>query len=240
MSNYQVEPIDKPAALTKEAIKSLRNAAGPGPVAPAADADLARRRHRAVAARGHGRHARLPLAEPRGRLRRADHDRRPRRRSSSRTASLPDRRGLPGLLPGGPRVRHPASTPASSGSLPGEDTTGDGDARSTSGRSTSAARTSAASRTRASRTSGSSAPATARATTGSGSRPTAPQYGPAPRGMDRFAISVDGDGRADHQHRQDHPRPAARSRSASPGSSRRERRPAASDAVTRPAHRGDR
>ncbi len=81
--------------------------------------------------------------------------------------------------------------------------------RSTSGRSTSAARTWAASRTRASRTSGSSARATARATTGSASRPTAPQFGPAPRGMDRFSIIVDGGRRADHQHRQDHPWPAA-------------------------------
>ena len=66
--------------------------------------------------------------------------------------------------------------------------------RSTSARSTSAARTSAASPTRASGTSGSSARATARATTGSASRPPGTQYGPAPRGMDRFAVKVDGDG----------------------------------------------
>ena len=114
--------------------------------------------------------------------------------------------------------------------------------RSTSARSTSAARTSAASRTRASRTSGSSARATGRATTGSGSRPTAPQYGPAPRGMDRFSITVDGGGVLTIEHRQDHARPVARGRSASPGSSRRGRRPAASDADARPAYpaRGDR
>ena len=120
-----------------------------------------------------------------------------------------DRRGLPGLLLRGARLRDPVSTPASSGSCPARTRPATA-RRSTSGRSTSAARTSAASRTRASRTSGSSAPATARATTGSGSRPTAPQYGPAPRGMDRFSITRRRRRRADHQHRQDHARAAAR------------------------------
>ena len=41
------------------------------------------------------------------------------------------------------------------------------------------------------------------------SRPPAPQYGPAPRSMDRFSATVDGDGRPDARHRQDHARPAA-------------------------------
>ena len=68
--------------------------------------------------------------------------------------------------------------------------------RSTSARCTSAARTSAASRTRASRTTGWSARATARATTGSGIKALGAQYGPAPRGMDRFSITVDADGDA--------------------------------------------
>ncbi len=36
-----------------------------------------------------------------------------------------------------------------------------------------------------------------------------PQYGPAPRSMDRFGRQVDSDGVADDQHRQDHARPAA-------------------------------
>ena len=43
-----------------------------------------------------------------------------------------------------------------------------------------------------------------------GIKAAGPQYGPAPRGMDRFGVRVDGDGTPDRQHRQDHPRPAAR------------------------------
>ena len=106
MSNYHVEPIDKPAALTKEAIKSLRKQQVQG---------LSRRqlmraalghRDRPVAARGHGRHARLHLAEPRGRLRGADPDRRRSRRQAPELDAA-DRRGLPGLLRRGPRVRDP-------------------------------------------------------------------------------------------------------------------------------------
>ena len=55
------------------------------------------------------------------------------------------------------------------------------------------------------------------------------QYGPAPRGMDRFSITVDAQGRADHQHRQDHPRARCPSRWVSRDRSRRAPRPGASD-----------
>ena len=117
MSNYQVEPIDKPAALTKEAIKSLRKQQVQGLSRRQLMRARARDGHRAVAARGHRRHARLRLAEPDGRLRRADQDRRPRRRSSSRTVTCRSRRGSR------PTTRRRArssscTTPASSGSWP--------------------------------------------------------------------------------------------------------------------------
>ena len=80
---------------------------------------------------------------------------------------------------------------------------------STSGRSRSAARTSAVGPTHASRTTGSAAHATSRATTGSGSRPPVSCIGPAPRGMDRFAIEVDARGVLIDRDRQGHARAAA-------------------------------
>ena len=172
MSNYHVELIDKPAALDQGGDQVAAQAAGPGAVAPPADADRDRDRHRPVAARGHRRHARLRLAEPQGRLRGTDHDRRPRHRQAPELARCRSRRASRPTT----RRRAPSSsctTPASSGSSPARTRPATA-RRSTSGRSTSAARTSAASRTRASRTSGSSARATGRATTGSGSRPPAP------------------------------------------------------------------
>ena len=162
---------------------------------------------------------------------------------SPQNASLPIDRGLPGLLLRGARVRDPDRHRAAAVHRRATDTTGDGDRGQRPRRCTSAARTSAASRTRASRTSGSSAPATARATTAWGSRPLGPQYGPAPRSMDRFAATVDGDGALTHRHRQDHARARCRSRSASPASSRRAPRPAASDrlpVIRRRRPRGDR
>ena len=173
MSNYHVEPADQPQALTRQAIKSLRRRPGPGHLAPPAAALLDRRRDGRLAARGHGRHDRLPLAEPRRAASAARSGSGRSTRSSCANSSLPIDEGFPAYFPearafivliepGPPGVRARARTRAATGPP------------STSGRSTSAARTSAASRTRASGTSGSSARATARATTGSGSRRPAP------------------------------------------------------------------
>ena len=39
-----------------------------------------------------------------------------------------------------------------------------------------------------------------------GIKAAGPQYGPAPRGMDRFGVKVSNDGRPDRRHRQDHAR----------------------------------
>ena len=50
-----------------------------------------------------------------------------------------------------------------------------------------------------------------------GIKAAGPQYGPAPRSMDRFGVTVDGDGVLTVEHRQDHPRARCRSPSASPG-----------------------
>ena len=126
MSNYHVEPVDRPQALSGEAIKSLRRAqvkgisrrhccatrsAGRWPSGcsrspPARSASSGRTCRAASAARsGSGRSSEIKLAE--------------------RVA--PDRRGLPGLLPGGTGV-HRADEPGASSSSPGEDTSGDGTA----------------------------------------------------------------------------------------------------------------
>ena len=98
MSNYQVEPADKPQALTTEALKAAPPRAGPGHLAPRAAARLAGRRRRPVAARGHRRDRRVPVAEPRRASSAA------RSRSGRSTTSRPrnaepaDRPGLPGVL----------------------------------------------------------------------------------------------------------------------------------------------
>ena len=106
MSNYQVEPADQPRALTKQAIKSQREKAVQG---------LSRRqllRTSLGAAVGlwllevTRRHARLPVAEPRRRLRRPRPDRHVRG-AQARERHPADRPGLPGLRRRGARVHHP-------------------------------------------------------------------------------------------------------------------------------------
>ena len=106
MSNYQVELVDKPAALTSEAIKSLRKQQVQG---------LSRRQLMRLALgtgvglwlfEVTGRDARVRLAEPEGRLRGADRDRRLQHRPAAELLAA-DQRGVPGLLLRGPRVRDP-------------------------------------------------------------------------------------------------------------------------------------
>ena len=127
MSNYHVEPADKPEALTNEAIKSLRKRAGPGHLAAAAPARRARRAGSAlwlleVTAGTIG----FVWPNLAGRLRGADPDRRPRRPQAPELgpadrprASRPTTRGA--------RVRRP-DRPGPAAFLAGEDTTGDGTA----------------------------------------------------------------------------------------------------------------
>ena len=209
MSNYHVEPIDKPAALTKEAIKSLRKQQVQG---------LSRRQlMRAAIGAGVGLwllevtagHARLHLAEPGGRLR--------RRRSRSATSTTiklqnshpADRGGLPGLLSPRRAPSSSCSTPASSGSSPGEDTTGDGDG---------AQRPGALPALPAPRLQAEPVPQellvrvpvprlALRPARDQGRRRRSSARRRA--SMDRFSITVDGVRRADRQHRQDHARAAA-------------------------------
>ena len=176
MSNYHVEPVDRPQALVARGDQ----------VAAPRTRSRASRGGSSCATRSAGRwplwllevtagHDRLPLAEPVGRLRRQGQDRHARRRQAREHVAA-DRRRLPGLLPGGAGLHRPhRHRPPAVRARRGHDAVTA--RRSTSGRSTSAARTSAAGRTRASRTSGSSARATARATTASGSRPPAPSTG---------------------------------------------------------------
>ncbi len=172
MSNYHVEPADRPQALSSEAIKSLRTHQVKG---------ISRRqllRYSLGGAMavwsvellagtigflwpnlsgGFGGKVRIGTLEEIKLL----------------NSSLPIAEGFPGLLPRGAGVHRPdRSRPTAVRSRRGHRAAMA--RRSTSGRSTSAVRTSAASRTRASRISGWSARATARATTVSGSRLPAP------------------------------------------------------------------
>ena len=169
MSNYHVEPADKPQALTKEALKSLRHEQVQG----ISRRELLRgslgRRRRPVAAR---RSPPAPSASC-GRTSRAGSA--ARSRSARSTTSRPPTRSLP--IDQG----FPAYYPTARAFVILVDTTqqrfiegADSDRRRHLGQrarplpALPAPRLQA--RTRASRTSGSSAPATARATTGSGSR----------------------------------------------------------------------
>ena len=170
MSNYHVEPADKPQALTPR--RSSRSASDQ--VQGISRRELLRRSIGGGVAlwltRGHRRHDRLPVAEPA----RAASAARSRSARSTTSSSRTQRCRSPTASRPTSRTRGPTS----SSSTPSRQqfVAGDGHDRrrhraQRPRRSTSAARTSAASRTRASRTSGSSARATARATTGSGSRP---------------------------------------------------------------------
>ena len=233
MSNYHVEPANKPQALTTEAIKAVRHEQVKGVSRRRAAARLAGRGHGPLAARGHRRHDRLPVAQPRGQVRRRRPDRDAGRRQGRRTRPA-RRRGLPGLLPVGEGLRRCSSIPTQQAFVPGEDATGDGTAVNVR--------------------------ALYQRCPHLGCKPNpcvknfwleCPCHGSR---YDRLGVegggrrssvrrraawtaspsSVDGDGALDHRHRQDHPRPAARSRWASRGSSRRSRPPAASEPVASP------
>ena len=192
MSNYHVEAIDKPAALTKEAIKSLRKQQVQG---------VSRRQlMRAALGTGIGLwllevtagHARLRLAEPEGRLRSPDQDRRPRYRQAPELLAA-DRGGLSRLLLRGPRVRRSSYDPGQQRFMAGEDDTGDG----------------AALNVRALyqrcphlgckpnpclKNFWLECPCHGSRYDRLGIKADGAQFGPAPRGMDRFSISVDGSG----------------------------------------------
>ena len=123
MSNYHVEPVDRPQALVARgdqvAAPRTRSRASRGGSSCATRSAAA---IAPVAARGDGRDDRLHLAEPVGRLRRQGQDRDARRRSSSRTRTC---RSPTGSRPTSPRPgpTSSSSTPAASSSSPGEDTT---------------------------------------------------------------------------------------------------------------------
>ena len=94
-------------ALTDAALREMRHGRPAGHVAPPAHPPLDRRGHGAVAAGGQRGHDRVPLAEPRARLRRA----RSTSATSTRSAPTPTcrahglRDGAPVLLPAGTHVR---------------------------------------------------------------------------------------------------------------------------------------
>ena len=225
MSNYHVEPIDKPAGPDQGGDQVAAQAAGPGHLAPPA-ACAARDRHRRsgcgcsrsppARSASCGRTSRAASAAP-------IDDRRPRHGQAPELVAA-DRGGLPGLLL---RRRAPSSscsTPASSGSSPGEDTTGDGTALNVR--------------------------ALYQRCPHLGCKPNpclknfwfeCPCHGSR---YDRLGIKADGaavrpgaaehgplldhgrrDRRPDHQHRQDHARAAARRPRPARASSRRARRP---------------
>ena len=172
MSNYHVEPADKPQALTTEALKAVRHEQVQG---------VSRRELlRGSLAAGMGLWLLEVTAGTVGFLWPnlegkfgGEVGSAPSTTSNAANSALPINEGFPAYDGVAPRRSSSSWTRASSGSSRAR-TDRRRDERSTSARSTSAARTSAASRTRASRTSGSSARATGRATTGWASRPPAP------------------------------------------------------------------
>ena len=127
MSNYQVELIDKPAALTKEAIKSLRKQQVQGLSRRQLMRTATRHRHRAVAARGHRRHAGLRLAEPEGRLRRARSPIGDLDTIKLQNCTLPIEEGFPAYYPEA-RAFVILYDPGQQRFVAGEDTTGNGEA----------------------------------------------------------------------------------------------------------------
>ena len=211
MSNYHLQPADKPAGPDPAGAALAPPGPRPGDLAADAAAPLDRRRDAALAHRG-----RRPD-------RSASCGRTPRAASASvikigtiaeiKAAELVAaiRPGLPGLLPGGARLHRCSSTRRARSSCPARTRPATAP-RSTSAPCTSAARTSAASRTRASRTTGSSARATARATTGSGSRRWAPSTARRRGAWTASRSRSRTDGTLIARHVEDHARPAARRR----------------------------
>ena len=173
MSNYQVEPADRPQALSKEAIKALRKEQVQGVRAAQV--------LRTALGAGVGLWLTELTAGTIGFIWPAIADRQQEQgpdrhvlRREGPELEPADQQGLPGLLQRGQGLRDADRHRRARQFAAGRGADRRRRPTSTSGRSTSAARTSAASPTPASRTSGSSAPATARATTGSGSRPGRP------------------------------------------------------------------
>jgi hypothetical protein len=171
-----------------------------------ADPPLARRRRRPVAARGHRRHARLPVAQP-GRAASAARSPSATRRTvtaTTRRARDHPSTALPGLLLEA-RAYVQLIDPARGFS---DGTSPDGDGETTNVRpSTSAARTWAASPTSAPRQLLVRVRLPRLALRPPGRQ--GPRAGPGAAGMDRFAHSGRGR-RADRRHLAHHPRPAAR------------------------------
>ena len=86
MGNWKLAPWQEPTTLTRDVLREMRQWPAGRAVASDAHPPLDRRRRRPVAARGHRRHARLPVAQPVARLRRHHRARRHRPRSSGNPA----------------------------------------------------------------------------------------------------------------------------------------------------------
>ena len=99
MSNYHLQPSEKPQALTPQALRSLRQ----DPVQGISRRTLLRRSIGGATLLWLTEVTvgldRLPVAERRGRLRRRVEHRHHRRHQGGQNASLPFGHGLPGLLP---------------------------------------------------------------------------------------------------------------------------------------------
>ena len=125
MSNYQVEPASKPQALTTEALKAIRHEQVAGRLAARAPPRIARRGDGPVAPRGHGRH-RSASCGPTSRASSAARSGSARStRSRSRTPRCPIDEGFPAYYPAARRSSC-SSTRRQQRFIPGEDQTGDG------------------------------------------------------------------------------------------------------------------
>ena len=223
MGNWKLTRSQEPQALTEPVLREMRRA-GPAAcrVASSSAAPSARRSALwllEVAAGTLG----LPVAQPGARLRRPDQPRRLSRRSrhSPEMHGPHAQGGCALVLLDRAHLRHPRRSQPGLPERRVARRRGHGHQRAP--RCASSARTSAASPTSAPRTSGSSAPATARATTAWASRCRSwarrPRPGP---------LRAQGRGRPAHRrHQQGHPRARCRSPWASPASSRPSRRRAA-------------
>ena len=205
MSNYHVEPADQSARPDEGGDQVAAQGAGPGPVPPPADARRAGGGRRALHARGAGRHgSRSP-----GRACAAGSaaSSRSARSTTSRPRTTRCRSPTGSRRTSRRRARSSSSsTRPSSGSIAGEDTTGDGTALNVRALYQRCPHLGCKPNPCLSNF-WMECPCHGSRYDRLGIKADGAQYGPAPRSMDRFSITVDSGWRAVRRYRQDHAGP---------------------------------
>ena len=193
MSNYHVEPVDRPKALAPEAIKSLR--ARTRSRASRAASSCATRSAAAIGlwllevTAGHDR---LHLAEPDRRLRQQGQDRDARRRQARQQRTCRSPTGFPAYVPDA-RAYVILVDPGQQQFVAGEDTTGDGTALNVRGLYQRCPHLGCKPNP-CLKNFWFECPCHGSRYDRLGIKAAGAQYGPAPRSMDRFSASVDGGG----------------------------------------------